>query len=180
MKSKTKWPWITLITLPFLFAGFILSPVSASERIPAVITIVPSSSSVESGSSITLTATLKDSQGKPLSGEAIEWSFATTTYTPGTDIGTLRPTRGVTDQQGQATTTYTAATPHIGVSIAASFAGNEFYESAREIRHVQVCQAAGDTAGNIEDTTGAPLWVWITLIILFVGSTFIERHLVRG
>ena len=105
----------------------------------------------------------------------------------GTNIGILRPIRGVTNSRGQATTTYTAATPRIGVSIAASFGddeftpvGDEFYEGARAISHGQVLRAAGDlTAGNIEDATGTPLWIWVTLTIFLVSSALIERRLAR-
>lgn len=184
------WQWLSLVTLVFLLSGPMASAVKANQRIPTALTITSSSSSVESGNSIILTATLKDSDGNPLSGKTIMWRLPKDTdYTPGTHVGSLRPIRGVTDSRGQATTTYTAtaATPHIGVTIWASFGedeftpcGDEFYEGARAECHIQVLRAAGDTTGNIEDATGAPLWIWITLIILLIGSAFIERRLVRG
>ncbi|MGB5925591.1 MAG: Ig-like domain-containing protein [Dehalococcoidia bacterium] len=189
MKKQDKWLlWLTLVTLPFLFSGVILSFVNASDRIPTVITITPSSSSVEFGSSITLTATLRNSEGDPLSGKTIVWLFTTTEYTFGTNIGNLEPSRGVTDSYGQATTTYTPAIqgePY-GVTIRASFGdfidfiamGDDFHEGSYAVCHISVSRAPG-TAGDIQDTTGAPLWIWVTLTIFLVGSAGIERRLAR-
>ena len=56
MKKQNKWLlWLTLVTLPFLFSGVILSVVNASERIPTVVTITPESSGIVAGNSIGLT-----------------------------------------------------------------------------------------------------------------------------
>jgi hypothetical protein len=78
-----------------------------------------------SGDSLTLTATLKDVNGNPLTGKTITWS-----ETQGR--GTLDPTSGTTDENGRMTVTYTAptVTQIENVTIKASFAGDGDYEAS--------------------------------------------------
>jgi hypothetical protein len=185
VKKQNKWIWLTIVVLSFLFPGFV---VNASERIPTVVNITPKSASVEAGNSITLTATLKDSEGNPLSGKTIVWLFDTTEYTFGTNIGSLEPSRGVTDPYGQATTTYTPAIqgePY-GVDIRASFGdfidwvamGDDFHEGSAAICHIGVSQAPG-IVNDIQDTTGAPSWIWVMLATFLLISALIESRLTR-
>jgi hypothetical protein len=190
MKTRRGWHWLILVMVAFLLGSLAASPAKANQRTPTVLTITPSSPSVESGNSITLTATLKDSEGNPLSGKAIIWHLPEATeYTVGNDVGSLSSISGVTDSLGQTTTIYTAATPHIGVTIWANFgsfgddefmpSGDEFYEGARAEYHILVLRARDDTIGKIEDATGAPLWIWILMVVCLVASVFIERHLTK-
>ena len=189
MKMRKGWQWLSLIMLVFLLSTPIASAAEENQRIPTTITITSSASSVESGNSITLTATLKDSEGNPLSGKTIMWLLPTelgTEYTFGTNIGSLKPIRGVTDSRGQTTTIYTSAIQHegYGVTITASFGdfidwvavGDDFYKGTSGSRHIRVYPAAGD----IEGTTGVPLWIWIVMTVFLVGSAFIERLLTRN
>jgi hypothetical protein len=190
VKTRRGWYWLILVMVAFLLGSLAVSPAEANQRTPTVLTVTPSSPSVESGSSITLTATLKDSEGSPLSGKTIIWRLPDATeYTVGTDVGSLNPTSGVTDSLGQTTTTYTGATPHIGVTIRASFgsfgddefkpSGDESYEGATTLYHIYVLGAGDDSSEKIEDATGAPLWIWILMVVCLVASAFIERHLTK-
>jgi hypothetical protein len=186
MKVRRGWQWLSLIMLVFLLSIPIASAAKEDQRIPTTIIITPNVSRVECGNNITLTATLKDSEGNPLSGKTIVWVFTTTEYTFGTNIGSLRPSRGVTDSRGQATTIYTPAIQHepYGVTIAASFGdfidwvavGDDFYKGSSADCHISVYPAAGD----IWSPTARLLWFLIVMIVFLVGSAFIERRLTRN
>jgi len=186
MKMCRGWQWLSLIMLVFLLSIPIASAAKEDQRIPTTITITSNVSEVECGNNITLTATLKDSDGNPLFGKTIVWVFTTTEYTFGTNIGSLKPSRGVTDSRGQATTTYTSAIQRepYGVTIAASFGdfidwvatGDDFYKGSDARFYVSVSRAPG-VAGDIQDFTGAPLWIWVTLLIFLISSALIERSL---
>jgi len=90
---------------------------------PTGVTIEPASFTVESGKSMALTAVLQDFNGNLMTGRTIGWSAAS---------GTVAPSSGTTDAEGQATCTYTAplVCTDNSVIITASFAGDESYRMA--------------------------------------------------
>ncbi|MEW5995378.1 MAG: Ig-like domain-containing protein, partial [Candidatus Zixiibacteriota bacterium] len=87
------------------------------------VTMDASSFSLVSGGSRTLTATLKDNTGNPLSGKTVSWSKT---------AGSLSTTSGATNSSGQASVTFTAqtVTTSENVTITASFAGDSSYNSS--------------------------------------------------
>jgi len=187
MKMCRGWQWLSLIMLVFLLSIPIASAAKEDQRIPTTITITSNVSLVECGNNITLTATLKDSDGNPLVGKTIVWVFTIKGgYSFGSNVGSLRPSRVVTDSRGQTTTIYTPAIQHerYGVTIAASFGdfidwvamGDDFYKGAYDTCHVSVYPAAGD----IWSPTARLLWFLIVMIVFLVGSAFIESRLTRN
>jgi hypothetical protein len=84
------------------------------------ISIFPSSFTLQSGNSITLTAVLEDENSNKLSGKTITWSD---------NAGAFSTTSGSTDSLGQVSVTYTApsVTTQASATISASFAGDNHY-----------------------------------------------------
>jgi hypothetical protein len=84
------------------------------------ISIFPSSFTLPSGNSITLTAVLEDENNNKLSGKTITWSD---------NAGAFSTTSGSTDSLGQVSVTYTApsVTTETSATISASFAGDNHY-----------------------------------------------------
>jgi hypothetical protein len=84
------------------------------------ISIFPSSFTLPSGNSITLTAVLEDENNNKLSGKTITWSD---------NAGAFSTTSGSTDSLGQVSVTYTApsVTTETSATIFASFAGDNHY-----------------------------------------------------
>ena len=89
-----------------------------------VLLLNPSSFTLVSGASCTLTATLADEGGSPLAGRIMRWSVS-----PEAQGGVLSSTETVTDSRGQSVVTYTA--PNVAsvqrVEITAQFAGEDGY-----------------------------------------------------
>jgi PKD repeat protein len=87
---------------------------------PATLTISPASFTLRSGSTVTLTATLRDSAGNPIFGRTISWSAT---------AGSFSVTAARTNSLGQVQTVYTAPdlTIESPVIIMASFAGDDQY-----------------------------------------------------
>ncbi len=98
-----------------------LPPVGAATFTSLLIS--PSSFTLQTGNSTTLTATLKDENGNPVPSKSITWSAT---------AGSLSATSGTTNPSGQASVTYTAptATAQTSVTITASFAGDGQYGSS--------------------------------------------------
>lgn len=122
----------TQVTLTASFAGDDLYRSSSGSssgtiRPPGVIStllsISPSSFTLLSGDSTTLTATLTDNNGNPVSGKTITWTK---------QAGTLSAISGTTNSSGQVSITYTApvVTTSMSVAITASFAGDDRYSSS--------------------------------------------------
>ena len=84
------------------------------------LTIEPSTFTLESENSITLTATLTDAGGNPLEGKMITFSVTE---------GTVMPNTGVTDSSGKASIAYTAPTVSVetSVTVSATFSGDDKY-----------------------------------------------------
>jgi len=87
------------------------------------ISIFPSSFTLQSGNSITLTAVLENENSNKLSGKTITWSD---------NAGAFSTTSGSTDSLGQVSVTYTApsVTTQASATISASFAGDNHYEAS--------------------------------------------------
>jgi WD40 repeat protein len=100
--------------------------VSIPEKISTILSISPPSFTVQSGESITLTATLRDYTGDPLAGKLVFWTAPTEVE----NIG-IPPVAfvGMTDSFGQTSITYTApdVTAETRVKVTASFAGDDDY-----------------------------------------------------
>jgi parallel beta-helix repeat protein len=105
---------------------FTTSPAPPPPPFPTSLTVEPSTFSLTSGGSLTLTATLKTSAGVPIAGKTISWSAT---------AGTLSPSSGVTDNEGRVSVTYTTpvVTKTENVTITASFAGDSTYASSKGI-----------------------------------------------
>jgi uncharacterized membrane protein len=88
------------------------------------LSISPSSFTLQSGGSTTLTATLKDNANNPLANKTVSWSKT---------AGSLSSTSGTTNSSGQVSVTYTAptVTTQTSVTVTASFAGDNQYQSSR-------------------------------------------------
>jgi hypothetical protein len=95
------------------------------------ISVFPSSFTLQSGHSITLTAVLEDENSNKLSGKTITWSD---------NAGAFSTTSGSTDSLGQVSVTYTApsVTTQASATISASFAGDNYYKAS-----------SGSTSGTI-------------------------------
>ncbi len=88
-----------------------------------VLSISPLNFDLVLDNSITLTATLKSSQGTPLSGKSLRWS---------TDAGVLSATTTTTDASGQTSVAYTASNVSSeNVTVTVSFAGTSDYLASR-------------------------------------------------
>ncbi|KXA92664.1 hypothetical protein AKJ66_03725 [candidate division MSBL1 archaeon SCGC-AAA259E22] len=113
---------IVIVVFSLTLATLALPNAEAQLRDPTSLSLSPSSFTVKSGESITLTATLT-SNGTPLDGKTLEF---------GTTNGSVSPTLGTTDSNGEVTITYTA--PAISASesttVTATFAGNTDYKSS--------------------------------------------------
>jgi PGF-pre-PGF domain-containing protein len=111
-------PLIVLLLTATLLAGAV-PPVRGQLRSPTQLAVSPSTFTVASGGSVTLTATLT-SGGTPLANRLVAFSAT---------LGTVTPS-GVTDQSGQVRVTYTAPAVYARttVTITASFAGDIGYE----------------------------------------------------
>ncbi|MFN4132751.1 MAG: DUF2341 domain-containing protein [Candidatus Hadarchaeales archaeon] len=98
----------------------VTTPPPPPSKVGTTLQIDPSSFSLTSGGSHTLTATLKDANGNPLSGKTISWSAVK---------GTFSAASTTTDNSGKATVTYTApsVTTTENVTITASFAEDGTY-----------------------------------------------------
>jgi len=92
-------------------------------KVPTSLSISPSSFTIQSGSSTTLTATLKDNANNPLANKTIGWSKT---------AGSLSATSGTTNSSGQVSVTYTAptVTTQTSVTVTASFAGDNQYQAS--------------------------------------------------
>jgi len=90
------------------------------------ISIFPSSFTLPSGNSITLTAVLEDENNNKLSGKTITWSD---------NAGAFSTTSGSTDSLGQVSVTYTApsVTTQASTAISASFASDDKYGASSGI-----------------------------------------------
>jgi len=105
-----------------------LPPSPTPSKLTTELTIAPSTFTLGSGGSITLTATLEDSEGQPLSGKTISWSA---------EHGTFSATSTTTDNSGQVTVVYTApllvtsSSTTLTDTITASFSGDEEYEATQ-------------------------------------------------
>ena len=98
--------------------------ITAENRVSTIITISPSSFTIQSGQSRTLTAILyKTTDNAPLGGKTISWSAF---------YGSVSPSSGVTDNLGRVTVTYTAPTTTTEKldSIRATFAGYNQYQAS--------------------------------------------------
>jgi len=87
------------------------------------LSVSPSSSTLESGQSTTLVASLSDINHAPLSGKIITWSAT---------AGSFSTTTSTTNSSGQASVTYTAPTidnQEATVAITVFFAGDNIYNS---------------------------------------------------
>ncbi|EIK0878111.1 inverse autotransporter beta domain-containing protein [Escherichia coli] len=89
-------------------------PVTFTRTVRGVITV--EKEHVYPGSKQTVTLTLTDAAGNPVSGERVDWH---------TDSGNLWQTQGTTDAQGRATTTWESTTPGT-VSITADAYGQQY------------------------------------------------------
>ncbi|WP_089644475.1 inverse autotransporter beta domain-containing protein, partial [Escherichia coli] len=89
-------------------------PVTFTRTVSGVITV--EKERVYPGSKQTVTLTLTDAAGNPVSGERVDWH---------TDSGNLWQTQGTTDAQGRATTTWESTTPGT-VSITADAYGQQY------------------------------------------------------
>ncbi len=87
---------------------------------PTTFSISPSSFTLNSGQSTTLTATLKDENNNPLTGKTLTWHA---------ELGSISPSSETTDSAGEVSVTYTA--PIVAVStwdeIGAFFDGGDQY-----------------------------------------------------
>jgi adhesin/invasin len=116
------------------------------------LSIDPSSFELVSGGSRTLTATLKDANDNPLSGETVIW---------GATAGTLSVTTGTTDAFGQVAVTYTAppVTENTSVTITASFAETGSYYGSQ-----------GSSTGTIFPAPPTPTSLVIAPSSFFIGA----------
>jgi len=109
-------------------ASTCLSPAPAPSPAPpltsTLLSVSPSSFSLASGGSFTLTATLKTFAGQPIRGKNIAWNTTT---------GSLTQTSGITDENGQVWVIYKAPLVTIieNVIITASFAGDSAYAPSK-------------------------------------------------
>ena len=112
MKHRTRWlaglagvalALVTSVTA-FGYAG----------QVPAAVTIAGPGGTIQCGVALTVTATIVDSTGAPISGQAVAWSF---TSTP-SSADKINKTPTTTDASGVATTTVVlacvAGTRHLG------------------------------------------------------------------
>jgi predicted secreted protein len=114
--------------------------------IPTTLVISPSSFTLQTSSSVALTATLRDSDNNPLAGKVISWS---------TSGGTISPTSGTTNIYGQISVTYTAPNfiimiyPPPTFSVTASFAGDNQYQSSSGYSYCTMAAAQRSTTLSI-------------------------------
>jgi parallel beta-helix repeat protein len=103
-------------------------PPPAPSRTGTVLTVEPSTFSLTSGGSLTLTATLRDSDNRPLVGKLISWSEQE-------NRGTFSQLSGSTNENGQVKVVYTApaVTGPENVRITFRFAGDDSYLGATAI-----------------------------------------------
>lgn len=120
----------------------------------AALSISPSSFTLDTFESITLTATLT-SNGEPLSGKTITWY---------TTVGSISAASGTTNSSGQTSITYTAPSTAGNVTITASFAGDTQYATSN-----------GNTIGTVmaipEETQPLePAFPWWAILLVALGS----------
>jgi uncharacterized membrane protein len=114
---------------------------STPALVSTYLSISPSSFTLSTGNSITLTATLKDNSNNPLAGKVISWSA---------NGGTISPTSGTTNNYGQVSVTYTAPDVVIAIyppptfCITASFAGDNQYQASTGYSYGTI------TTGNVK------------------------------
>jgi len=102
---------------------------------PTSLTISPSSFTLLTGQTLTLTATLT-ADGTPLPGKTISWRVT---------AGSIHPSSGLTDSSGQVTAVYTAPDAPTTATITASFAG--------DAQH-----------GSSSDSSSATVWLQVKLV----------------
>jgi hypothetical protein len=102
----------------------LILPENVPEKIPTQLVISPSSFTLQSGQSTTLTVTLVV-ENAPLAGKTITWSATS---------GSFSPSSGTTNTLGQVTVTYTTPTvsASTSVTVTASFAGDNQYQSSTD------------------------------------------------
>jgi len=99
------------------------APVQVSGLTPAlstVVTIIPTSFTLELGQSTTLNATLT-SGGRRVAGKLITWTAT---------AGAISPASRVTNPSGNALVTYTAPSVQTTVVVTATFAGDAEYQAS--------------------------------------------------
>ncbi len=103
-------------------ASIAVSSVQTSKKSTSI-SITPSNFSMQSASSTTLTATLKDQDNNLLAGKTITWSAT---------VGSISALSSTTDSSGQASAAYVAptVTTQTSVIVTASFAGDSSYNSS--------------------------------------------------
>jgi len=113
---------IIITVFSLALATLVLPNAEAQPRDPTSLNLSPSSFTVKSGESITLTATLT-SGGSPLTGKTVE--FAATN-------GSVSPSSATTNSEGEATVTYSApvVSTRDSTTVTATFAGNANYEAS--------------------------------------------------
>jgi hypothetical protein len=113
---------------------------------PTEIAVAPVTFNIESRESTTLSATLRDSTGNPVAGKTIAWSATS---------GTLTPTSGTTDQQGQAVATYTAPLSCIetSVTVTSSFGGDASYRQTGADALGTIAPVSLQTSLSLDTTT---------------------------
>lgn len=102
--------------------GITFHEVELPSKIFTILAVSPSTFTVGSDNSITLTATLT-SQSHPMVGRTINWEAT---------AGAVHPETSTTDENGQVSVTYTApsVTSYASVTISARYAGDENYETS--------------------------------------------------
>lgn len=113
--------------------------------------IYPSTFEVKSDDSVTLTATLRDSNGIPLPGKKIIWESAS---------GNLDQTSGNTDRQGNVSVVYQASTAPQTVKITALFEGDTLYEKTCGMSTITIIKRP------------PPWWLWV-IVVIAVGISII-------
>jgi len=128
---------------------------SPLEPATSALIIIPSTFTLESGNSITLTATLT-SGDNPLANKSITWSSTT---------GTISPQSGTTDSSGRVTVTYTAPTisTQTSVTITASFAGDAEYQAS-----------SGSSKGTVTVPPSAPRAAEFEVSNLVINPSVVE------
>lgn len=120
-RSENIWQFTVI---PWCVAERWSGAIVAPPPIPTSISISPADFTLESGESITLTATLKDNAGDPLVEKTVTWTAT---------VGSLSPASGTTNSLGEVTTIYTAPTVTVEtlVTVTASFAGDVDYGASQ-------------------------------------------------
>ena len=168
--NRRHW-WLAVLAAAALALISTSAVLGYAGEVAGAVTVTPPTGTLKCGVPLTVSATIVDKDGKPIAGQSVVWTFASSPS--GADTVNATPT--TTDASGVATTTVTLACVAGSRTIRAS--ADDVYASA----------VLGITAGGLprtstlSDSTPAgtpPIGTILAILAILAGAGIMARRLV--